>query len=195
MDQLPESVIVGISAATGGYAEEHTLLSWSFSTSPPSKVDLDPRMVDPEKESITKLLEGVGIGTGLFLSLLGMVHIISRLAKGKEEERTSEATSDLKMDNEFQMSSGPKKIGYYELATATNNFEETQKLGQGGFGGVYKGYFKDSNTYAAIKRISADSRQGIKQYAAEVEIISQLRHRNLVKLTGWCHKKNDLLLI
>ncbi|KAJ1418880.1 Protein kinase domain [Sesbania bispinosa] len=70
-----------------------------------------------------------------------------------------------------------------------------QKLGQGGFGGFYKGYLTASNSYAGIKRISANSRQGIKQYAAEVNIISQLRHRNLVKLTGWCHKKNDLLLI
>ncbi|KAJ1423805.1 Protein kinase domain [Sesbania bispinosa] len=93
------------------------------------------------------------------------------------------------------MSIGPKKISYYELATATNNFEEKQKLGQGGFGGVYKVYFKDSNSFAAIKKISADSRQGIKQYAEEVKIISQLRHRNLVKLAGWCHKKNEFLLI
>jgi serine/threonine protein kinase len=93
------------------------------------------------------------------------------------------------------MNAGPKKISYYELLNATNNFEETQKLGQGGFGGVYKGYFKDSNSVAAIKRISADSRQGIKQYSAEVKIISQLRHRNLVKLNGWCHKKNELILI
>ncbi|RDX71202.1 L-type lectin-domain containing receptor kinase IX.1, partial [Mucuna pruriens] len=190
-NQLPKSVIIGISAATGRYAEEHTLLSWSFSTSSPRKVHL-------KKESKlinTKLLMGIVIGTGLFVSLLGLVHILLwRLTKGKEE-RTSEATSHLMMDDEFQMSTGPKKINYYELATATNNFEETQKLGQGGFGGVYKGYFKDSNTYAAIKRISADSRQGVKQYAAEVTIISQLSHRNLVKLTGWCHKKNDLLLI
>ena len=45
-------------------------------------------------------------------------------------------------------------MSYYELLNATNNFEETQKLGQGG---VYKGYFKGSNSVAAIKRISADS--------------------------------------
>jgi serine/threonine protein kinase len=117
--------------------------------------------------------------------------------KGKEEETTmSETTSDQNMDEEFQMGAGPKKISYQELLDATNNFEETLKLGQGGFGGVYKGHFKDTDSVAAIKRrISTNARQGIKQYSAEVKIISQLRHRNLVKLNGWCHKKNELILI
>ncbi|XP_020222125.1 L-type lectin-domain containing receptor kinase IX.1-like [Cajanus cajan] len=187
---LPESVVVGISAATGDYAEEHTLLSWSFSTSTSE--------VDRVKECwllSKRMLEGIGIGTGLFFSLFGMIHILlRRLTKGKEEDCISEATSDLKMDHVF-VDTGPKKISYHELVSATNNFDETQKLGQGGFGGVYRGYFKDSNTYAAIKRISAGSKQGIKQYTAEVKIISQLRHRNLVKLTGWFHKKKDLILV
>ena len=190
--QLPDSVIVGISAATGKYFEEHTLLSWSFSATPPSKDDPEKA----RKSVIIKLLEGIGIGAGLFFILLGLVRIsLGMMSKGKEIDHTSEATSDRKLDDELQMSTGPKKISYHELATATNNFDETNKLGQGGFGGVYKGYFKDSNTYAAIKRISANSKQGVKQYKAEVTIISQLRHRNLVKLTGWCHKKNDFLLI
>ncbi|KAK7363045.1 hypothetical protein VNO77_05174 [Canavalia gladiata] len=194
--QGPEFVIVGISAATGGNFEQHTLLSWSFRTSLPSIL---PNNANAEKKTnliYRNLSMGIGVGIGLFLSLLGLAYFLLWWKnKGKGEEGTSEATSDLTIDDEFQMRIGPKKISYYELLTATNNFEEAQKLGQGGFGGVYKGYLRDSNSYAAIKRISADSRQGIKQYAAEVKIISQLRHRNLVKLTGWCHKRNDLLLI
>ncbi|QCD84201.1 L-type lectin-domain containing receptor kinase IX.1-like [Vigna unguiculata] len=184
--ELPDSVVVGISAATGVFSEQHKLLSWSFSTTPPSD--------DEEKEikAVIITLEGIGIGAVLFLSLFGMVMISLRMmAKRKEVGHTS----DPKRGDELEMSTGPKKIRYHELATATNNFDETNKLGQGGFGGVYKGYFKDSNTYAAIKRISADSKQGVKQYIAEVTIISQLRHKNLVKLTSWCHKKNDFLLI
>ncbi|XP_014506561.1 L-type lectin-domain containing receptor kinase IX.1-like [Vigna radiata var. radiata] len=189
--KLPDSVVVGISAATGKYSEQHTLLSWSFSITPPSTDDKEK-----ERKPVIITLKGIGIGAVLFLSLLGMVEISLRMmTKRKEVGHTSKATSDPEMDDKLEMSTGPKKISYQELATATNNFDETNKLGHGGFGGVYKGYFKDSNTYAAIKRISADSRQGVKQYTAEVTIISQLRHRNLVKLTGWCHKKNDFLLI
>ncbi|XP_045821780.1 L-type lectin-domain containing receptor kinase IX.1-like [Trifolium pratense] len=124
-----------------------------------------------------------------------LIYFLWKKNKGKEEEPNSETVSDQNMDEEFQMGAGPKKICYQELLNATNNFEEKLKLGQGGFGGVYKGYFKDTNSVAAIKRISANSRQGIKQYSAEVKIISQLRHRNLVKLNGWCHKKNEFILI
>ncbi|AES90558.1 putative protein kinase RLK-Pelle-L-LEC family [Medicago truncatula] len=188
-EHLPEYVRVGISASTGKVDEEHMLLSWSFSTSQPSYFVVDPRK--------TKLWEGLAVGgVCLSWSLVAILIIfLWKKNKGKEDEPTSETTSDQDMDDEFQMGAGPKKISYYELLNATNNFEETQKLGQGGFGGVYKGYFKDSNSVAAIKRISADSRQGVKQYSAEVKIISQLRHRNLVKLTGWCHKKNELILI
>lgn len=193
-EHLPDYVTVGISASTGEVDEEHMLLSWSFSTSQPS---YDADREKKRNSSKIKLWEGLAVG-GVCLSwcfLAMFIILLWKKNKGKKEEPSSETTSDQDMDDEFRMNAGPKKISYYELLNATNNFEETQKLGQGGFGGVYKGYFKDSNSVAAIKRISADSRQGIKQYSAEVKIISQLRHRNLVKLNGWCHKKNELILI
>ncbi|PNX86672.1 L-type lectin-domain containing receptor kinase IX.1-like protein, partial [Trifolium pratense] len=155
--------------------------------------------VDEKKRNLIKikLWEGLAVGClCLSLGLLAMlIYFLWKKNKGKEEEPNSETVSDQNMDEEFQMGAGPKKICYQELLNATNNFEEKLKLGQGGFGGVYKGYFKDTNSVAAIKRISANSRQGIKQYSAEVKIISQLRHRNLVKLNGWCHKKNEFILI
>ncbi|WJX46469.1 non-specific serine/threonine protein kinase [Trifolium repens] len=195
-EYLPEEVYVGISASTGigNVDEEHTLQSWSFSTSYED---------DPEKKSniiINRLLDGVASGglITVYLSCIIMLFIaLWKKSKEKEEETaTSETISDQNMDEEFQMGAGPKKISYQELLDATNNFEETLKLGQGGFGGVYKGYFKETDSVAAIKRgISANARQGIKQYSAEVKIISQLRHKNLVKLNGWCHKKNELILI
>jgi hypothetical protein len=195
-EYLPEEVYVGISASTGigNVDEEHTLQSWSFSTSNED---------DPEKKSniiINRLLDGVASGglITVYLSCIIMLFIaLWKKSKEKEEETaTSETISDQNMDEEFQMGAGPKKISYQELLDATNNFEETLKLGQGGFGGVYKGYFKETDSVAAIKRgISANARQGIKQYSAEVKIISQLRHKNLVKLNGWCHKKNELILI
>uniref|UniRef100_A0A2N9JAQ2 non-specific serine/threonine protein kinase n=1 Tax=Fagus sylvatica TaxID=28930 RepID=A0A2N9JAQ2_FAGSY len=109
---------------------------------------------------------------------------------GKEEE----LGFVLSMDDEFERG-GPQKFSYNELVYATNNFAEENKLGEGGFGGVYKGYLRDLNSYVAIKRVSGESTQGIKEYASEVKSISRLRHRNLVQLIGWCHEKKDLLLI
>ncbi|TVU49169.1 hypothetical protein EJB05_00465, partial [Eragrostis curvula] len=70
------------------------------------------------------------------------------------------------------------------------------KLGEGGFGSVYKGYLKETSHQAvAIKRVSKGSKQGRKEYASEVRIISRLRHRNLVQLIGWCHGGGELLLV
>jgi serine/threonine protein kinase len=59
-------------------------------------------------------------------------------------------------------------------------FNDEEKLGQGGFGGVYRGFLRDSNSFVAVKRVSKGSKQGLKEYASEVKIISRLRHRNLV---------------
>nr|GMD02837.1 L-type lectin-domain containing receptor kinase IX.1-like [Ipomoea batatas]GMD75753.1 L-type lectin-domain containing receptor kinase IX.1-like [Ipomoea batatas]GME21817.1 L-type lectin-domain containing receptor kinase IX.1-like [Ipomoea batatas] len=95
------------------------------------------------------------------------------------------------MDSEFEQAGGPKKFSYIELEIATNNFSE--KLGEGGFGGVYKGMLRDKEV--AVKRVSSQSQQGVNEYAAEVNIISRLRQRNLVPLHGWCHERGELLLV
>ncbi|PPD78353.1 hypothetical protein GOBAR_DD24717 [Gossypium barbadense] len=99
------------------------------------------------------------------------------------------------MDKEFERVTGAKKRTFAELLEATNNFAKRQKIGGGGFGAVYRGFLKDLDSEVAIKRISTISSQGIKEYASEVRITSQLRHKNLVQLIGWCHEKKELLLV
>lgn len=92
-------------------------------------------------------------------------------------------------------SAGPKRFAYDVLAAATGNFSDDQKLGEGGFGSVYRGFLAELGLSVAIKRVSSSSTKRRKEYASEVTIISRLRHRNLVKLIGWCHTHNELLLI
>uniref|UniRef100_A0A1D1YUN9 Receptor like protein kinase S.2 n=1 Tax=Anthurium amnicola TaxID=1678845 RepID=A0A1D1YUN9_9ARAE len=89
----------------------------------------------------------------------------------------------------------PKEIPYHVLVTATNNFSEEMTLGRGGFGPVYRGFFSDLGLDVAIKKLSERSEQGITEYMSEVKIITQLRHRNLVKLIGWCHEHGELMLV
>ncbi|KAL7199686.1 hypothetical protein ACSBR2_021895 [Camellia fascicularis] len=125
------------------------------------------------------------------LALFGFI----KWKKSKEPEEDGEIGPDMAMDNEFDSGIRQKKFSYAELFRATNNFADEQKLGEGGFGGVYKGFLRELNSYVAVKRISKRSKQGIKEYASEVNIISRLRHRNLVQLLGWCHDKNELLLV
>uniref|UniRef100_M8BC97 non-specific serine/threonine protein kinase n=1 Tax=Aegilops tauschii TaxID=37682 RepID=M8BC97_AEGTA len=86
-------------------------------------------------------------------------------------------------------------LRYDELSRATRGFSDEEKLGEGGFGAVYRGYLQEQGLHVAIKRISKTSRQGRREYVAEVTIIGRLRHRNLVLLVGWCHKADELLLV
>ncbi|CAL5092477.1 unnamed protein product [Urochloa decumbens] len=97
---------------------------------------------------------------------------------------------------------GPRQFSYDELAAATGDFSDDRRLGSGGFGSVYRGFMEDKNRDVAVKRVSKTSRQGWKEFVSEVSIISRLRHRNLVRLIGWCHSStgsgdgdDELLLV
>ncbi|XP_052201077.1 G-type lectin S-receptor-like serine/threonine-protein kinase At1g11330 isoform X1 [Diospyros lotus] len=83
---------------------------------------------------------------------------------------------------------------FEELTIATNNFHETNKLGQGGFGPVYKGKLPDGQEIA-VKRLSRSSQQGLQEFMNEVMVISKLQHRNLVRLLGCCVEREEKMLI
>ncbi|KAJ9153526.1 hypothetical protein P3X46_026954 [Hevea brasiliensis] len=83
---------------------------------------------------------------------------------------------------------------YRELRIATENFTPANKIGEGGFGCVYKGSLKDG-TVAAIKVLSADSRQGLREFLTEIKLIADIEHDNLVKLYGCCAEENHRILV
>ncbi|KAK2360560.1 G-type lectin S-receptor serine/threonine-protein kinase [Trifolium repens] len=83
---------------------------------------------------------------------------------------------------------------FEKLATATNNFHESNKLGQGGFGPVYKGILQDGKEIA-VKRLSRSSGQGLEEFMNEVVVISKLQHRNLVRLLGCCIEGDEKMLM
>ncbi|KAF2296546.1 hypothetical protein GH714_040582 [Hevea brasiliensis] len=71
------------------------------------------------------------------------------------------------MDDDFEKGTGPRKFSYSDLVCSTNNFLEQEKLGQGGFGAVYRGFLKELDSYVPVKRISGGSKQGLREYASE----------------------------
>ncbi|KAL4645801.1 hypothetical protein ACB092_02G259400 [Castanea dentata] len=89
----------------------------------------------------------------------------------------------------------PREFSFKELKSATNNFDEKHRLGQGGFGVVYKGVIPKENLQVAVKRFSRDNLKGKDDFLAELTIINRLRHKHLVRLLGWCHKNGVLLLV
>lgn len=80
------------------------------------------------------------------------------------------------------------------LAMSTNQFHDSNKLGQGGFGPVYKGVLPDGEEIA-VKRLSTASGQGMEEFMNEVLLISKVQHRNLVRLLGCCIEKEERMLI
>lgn len=85
---------------------------------------------------------------------------------------------------------GVRCFTFEEMATATNNFDLSAQVGQGGYGKVYKGILADG-AIVAIKRAHEDSLQGSKEFCTEIELLSRLHHRNLVSLVGYCDEEDE----
>ncbi|KAL7213376.1 hypothetical protein ACSBR2_015989 [Camellia fascicularis] len=121
----------------------------------------------------------------------------------KDEEKSQSAllqelanppSVDINQEGEFVSS---QELPFMELATikaATGNFSDTNKLGQGGFGTVYKGQLLDGRE-VAVKRLSSCSEQGLEEFTNEVLLILKLQHKNLVRLLGFCIDGEEKLLI
>ncbi|KAI3449382.1 hypothetical protein Pfo_006047 [Paulownia fortunei] len=81
-----------------------------------------------------------------------------------------------------------------EIKNATKNFDESNVIGVGGFGKVYKGII-DGETKVAIKRSNPSSEQGVNEFQTEIEMLSRLRHRHLVSLIGFCEDNGEMILV
>ncbi|KAK8617592.1 hypothetical protein V6N13_080502 [Hibiscus sabdariffa] len=128
-------------------------------------------------------------GTAVLIFGTGSIWFILR----RKRRKANKVDGNI-FDGEFRNGMGPRKFSLAQIAQVTSNFKG-EKLGEGGFGAVFRGYLSDLDADVAVKRISKASKQGIKEYASEVKIISRLRHKNLVKLIGWCHEKGELILV
>ncbi|GJV49191.1 mitogen-activated protein kinase, conserved site-containing protein, partial [Tanacetum coccineum] len=83
-----------------------------------------------------------------------------------------------------------------EIQSATQDFSERFLIGQGGFGKVYKGRIRNgTKPIVAIKRLDSSSAQGAPEFWAEVEMLSMLRHCNLVSLIGYCNENKEMILV
>ncbi|XP_019439539.1 PREDICTED: cysteine-rich receptor-like protein kinase 2 [Lupinus angustifolius] len=90
---------------------------------------------------------------------------------------------------------GPLNYKYRDLKAATKNFSDENKLGEGGFGDVYKGTLKNGKVVAVKKLILGQSTKMEDDFESEVKLISNVHHRNLVRLLGCCSKGQERILV
>ncbi|XP_026415618.1 putative receptor-like protein kinase At4g00960 isoform X1 [Papaver somniferum] len=100
-----------------------------------------------------------------------------------------------KFDKIYEIQSAESvQFNFDSIKAATDNFSTANKLGEGGFGPVYKGTLSDAQEIA-VKRLSKNSGQGEVEFKNEVVLLVKLQHRNLVKLLGFCLDGQERLLV
>ncbi|THG10396.1 hypothetical protein TEA_022065 [Camellia sinensis var. sinensis] len=140
----------------------------------------------PTRKNKTGLIVGIVVPVAVvtFLSTFMLYCFIQRRKrahKNKEEELLG-------------IDARPYTFSYAELRAATEDFNPANKLGEGGFGPVYKGTLNDRRV-VAVKQLSVASHQGKNQFVTEIATISAVQHRNLVKLYGCCIEGDKRLLV
>ncbi|PIA54667.1 hypothetical protein AQUCO_00900911v1, partial [Aquilegia coerulea] len=183
---LLDKMFIGFSSSTGLLASSHYLFGWSFKMNGIAQaLDLSslPSLPVPKKKNVG-LMVGVSLAAVLLVvSVISLSFYLYRKIKNRE------------IIEEWELNIGPHRYRYEELKKATKGFKEKELLGFGGFGRVYKGTLPNSKTQVAVKRISHESKQGLREFVSEIASIGRLRHRNLVQLQGWCRRQGDLLLV
>ncbi|KAG7964069.1 hypothetical protein I3843_09G150000 [Carya illinoinensis] len=128
------------------------------------------------------------------------------MRKIKEKRQNKYIFSDISAATTFEESSTRRELDgstrnsdlqFFDLSkivSATDNFSLSNKLGEGGFGSVYKGCLYNGKEIA-VKRLSKYSRQGVEEFKNEVAIIAKLQHRNLVRILGYCVQEKEKMLI
>eukprot|EP01018_Ginkgo_biloba_P028779 Gb_15894 [translate_table: standard] len=176
---LEDEIYVGFSAATGNQTQLNCIRSWNL------------KVVDLGSGSTRGTVIGLAVGLSLgFIVVIGVLGVAIIWRRGHKHRKSIRVLERALTDS----TGGPRRFRFKDLKSATNNFDKKYMLGQGGFGAVYKGFLSNKSPIA-VKRVSENSHQGEQEFIAEVMIISRLRHKNLVRLLGWCHENGELLLV
>ncbi|XP_038690659.1 L-type lectin-domain containing receptor kinase VII.1-like [Tripterygium wilfordii] len=190
-----EEMYVGFTGATGRLVQSHRILAWSFSN---TKFSLSERLITTglpsfvlPKDSVFKskgYIAGITAG-GFFVLVLCALLSLYLVKRKQRKARQREEMED------WELEYWPHRITYQEVDSATKGFTEDNVIGIGGNGKVYKGVLP-GGAEIAVKRISHDNNDGMREFLAEISSLGRLKHRNLVGLRGWCKgEKGSFMLI
>ncbi|VAH26038.1 unnamed protein product [Triticum turgidum subsp. durum] len=173
----------------------HFILGWSFGLDGPAPV-LDISVLPALPSAWTKTNWSNSPSISMSLKLVLALASLTLVSVGIGICVTVRwRLNCFEVQEDWEVSLGPKRFSYEVLFHATEGFNEKNLLGRGGFGSVYKGVLRKPGMEVAVKRMSHDSRQGVREFIAEVVSIGRLRHRNITQLLGYCRRKGELLLV
>ncbi|MBA0588080.1 L-type lectin-domain containing receptor kinase IV.1 [Gossypium raimondii] len=180
---------VGFSSSTGSVLTSHYVLGWSFKVNGQaeeltlSQLPKLPRLGPKKKPKV------LTIGLPLILVSLALAGVSGAAYLVRRKRKFADVVED------WELEYGPHRFKFKDLYIATKGFKDKELLGAGGFGRVYRGVLPSNKLEVAVKRVSHESRQGMREFVAEIVSIGRLRHRNLVQLLGYCRRKGELLLV
>ncbi|PSR89465.1 Legume lectin domain protein [Actinidia chinensis var. chinensis] len=189
---LSSEMFVGFSASKTTWVETQRVLAWSFRDNGVARdintTNLPDFTLNSSSSSLSPgAIAGITIGSvSIFLLCLSISYWVWRNHQRKKLE-------DDEIED-WELEYWPHRFSYEELHQATNGFSNNELLGAGGFGRVYRGTLPN-NTEVAVKCVSHDSKQGLREFMAEISSMGRLQHKNLVPMRGWCRKGNELLLV
>lgn len=189
---LLEQMFVGFTSATGVLLQTFYVLAWSFQINGEAEeIDVSriPKLpIKKKSKKMKHVILAAGLVTGgLLLVSFGLVLWVFLYVKRKK--KFAEVLES------WEVQYGPHRFLYKDLYKATKGFKESELLGKGGFGQVYKGTLPELGAQVAVKKVWHESGQGMKEFVAEIATIGRLRHPNLVRLLGYCRRKGELFLV
>ncbi|KAI3740841.1 hypothetical protein L2E82_31315 [Cichorium intybus] len=145
-----------------------------------------------KKKNPTKIVAAIVAAVCVLVVIMGMYHVYMR--KKRRGVTITLHEVDEKTDENEIITDQSLQFELRAIEEATNNFSMHNKIGEGGFGGVYKGVLPNGRQIA-VKRLSKGSGQGALEFKNEVVLLAKLQHRNLVRLLGFCLAAEEKILI
>ncbi|XP_031128281.1 cysteine-rich receptor-like protein kinase 10 isoform X2 [Ipomoea triloba] len=166
-----------------------SLINESVSTPPPSAL---PSGSSDGNKTVIIIVIVVAIAAGL----IGVAICIFVILRKRQKRKANSPVKSLEETSSTVEISTVESLKYdlNTIQNATNNFSEANKLGEGGFGPVYKGKL-ENGLEIAVKRLSENSRQGNLEFKNEMALMARLQHRNLVRLLGYCQEGREMILV
>ncbi|XP_074294393.1 leucine-rich repeat receptor protein kinase HPCA1-like [Silene latifolia] len=161
--------------------------------------DIYTNGASPRSKSSSGVIIGAAVGGSVLVLLLicaGGYACYQKRRAEKAKQQTNSFVSWEKQQTDLGLPhmKGARYFSFKELQKCTNNFSEDNNIGAGGYGKVYKGTLED-NQIVAIKRSQEGSMQGTKEFKNEIELLSRVHHKNLVKLVGFCCEQGEQMLV